>query len=89
MKRSRGGTPVGLVGQSLAHSQYSITPNPNHMKASTRNKAAGTANIVKGDAKVVVGKVMGNRLLQAKGRAQELIGKIQKNVGSRQKSEGN
>ncbi len=59
------------------------------MKASTRNKAAGTANIVKGDTKAVVGKVMGNRLLQAKGRAQELIGKIQKSVGARQKSEGN
>lgn len=59
------------------------------MKASTRNKAAGTANIVKGDSKKVVGKVLGRKLLQAKGRAQELVGQIQKEVGRRQKLEGN
>jgi uncharacterized protein YjbJ (UPF0337 family) len=59
------------------------------MKASTRNKAAGNANIVKGDTKKVVGKVLGRKLLQAKGRAQELVGQIQKEVGRRQKLEGN
>ena len=59
------------------------------MKASTRNKATGTANIVKGDAKQLAGKALGKKLLQAKGRAQEIAGKIQKEVGRRQKSEGN
>jgi uncharacterized protein YjbJ (UPF0337 family) len=59
------------------------------MKASTRNKAAGNANLVKGGTKTAVGKVTRNRLLQAKGQAQELIGRLQKNVGKRQKSEGN
>jgi len=59
------------------------------MKTSTRNRAAGTANIVKGDAKQLAGKALGKKLLQAKGRAQEIAGKIQKEVGRRQKSEGN
>jgi len=59
------------------------------MKPSTRNKTAGTVNIIKGDAKTVAGKVTGNRLLQAKGRAQELVGQIQKDVGAIQKSRGN
>ncbi len=58
------------------------------MKASTRNRAAGTINIVKGDTKQIAGKALGKRLLQARGRAQELVGKIQKEVGRRQKLEG-
>jgi uncharacterized protein YjbJ (UPF0337 family) len=58
------------------------------MKTSTRNRATGTANIVKGDAKQLAGKVLGKKLLQARGRAQELVGKIQKEVGKRQKREG-
>ena len=58
------------------------------MKASTRNKAAGNANIVKGDAKQLAGKALGKKLLQAKGRAQEIAGKIQKEVGRRQKAQG-
>jgi uncharacterized protein YjbJ (UPF0337 family) len=58
------------------------------LKPSTRNSAAGTANIVKGDAKQLAGKVLGKKLLQARGRAQELVGKIQKEVGKRQKREG-
>jgi uncharacterized protein YjbJ (UPF0337 family) len=58
------------------------------MKASTRNRAAGAANIVKGDAKQLAGKALGKKLLQVRGRAQELVGKIQKEVGKRQKQEG-
>jgi uncharacterized protein YjbJ (UPF0337 family) len=58
------------------------------MKASTRNRVAGTANIVKGDTKQLAGKILGKKLLQARGRAQELVGKIQKEVGKRQKQEG-
>ena len=59
------------------------------MKASTRNAATGTANIVNGDAKQLAGKVLGKKLLQARGRAQELVGKIQKEVAKRQKRAGN
>lgn len=58
------------------------------MKASTRNKAAGTANIVKGEAKQLAGKVLGKKLLESKGRAQEIIGKLQKAVGQQQKKAG-
>ncbi len=58
------------------------------MKVSTRNKAAGTANIIKGDTKVAAGKITRNRLLEAKGRAQKLVGKIQRSVGKRQKADG-
>jgi uncharacterized protein YjbJ (UPF0337 family) len=59
------------------------------MKASTRNTTRGTVNIVKGDTKIAVGKLTRDRLLEAKGHAQELVGKIQKAVGTKQKSEGN
>ena len=58
------------------------------MKASTRNKIAGNAKIVKGDAEQIAGKVLGKKLLQAKGRAETLLGKLQKQAGKRQKSEG-
>ena len=59
------------------------------LKPSTRNSATGTANIVKGDAKQLAGKILGKKLLQARGKAQEMAGKIQKEVGQRQKREGN
>ncbi len=59
------------------------------MKPSTRNSAAGTANIVKGEAKQIAGKVLGKKLLQARGKAQEVVGKIQQEAGKRQKREGN
>ena len=59
------------------------------MKASTTNQARGTVNIVKGDTKIATGKVIRNRLLQAKGRAQKLVGQIQKSVAARQKARGN
>ena len=59
------------------------------MKPSTRNSAAGTANIVKGEAKQLAGKVLGKKNLQARGKAQEMAGNIQKEVGKRQKREGN
>ena len=58
------------------------------MKASTRNQAAGTANIVKGEAKQIAGKVLGKKLLQAKGKAQEIVGQVQKEVGKSQKRDG-
>jgi uncharacterized protein YjbJ (UPF0337 family) len=59
------------------------------MKASTRSTASGNANIVKGGAKKVAGKALGKQLLQVRGRAQVILGKLQKEAGKRQKSEGN
>lgn len=58
------------------------------MKASTRNIAAGDANIVKGKTKEITGKVVRSDNLQAKGVAQEVAGDIQKAVGRDQKSRG-
>ncbi|MDB6168701.1 MAG: hypothetical protein JWM88_1565 [Verrucomicrobia bacterium] len=58
------------------------------MKVSTRNKAAGNANIVKGDTKIAAGKFTRSGRLLAKGRAQKFAGKIQKSVGRRQKAQG-
>lgn len=75
------------VSRQRTHND-STTLNPNHMKVSTRNKAAGNTNIVKGDTKTAVGKVTGSRTLQAKGRVQKAVGRIQKKVGARQKADG-
>jgi len=58
------------------------------MKASTTNKSRGTANVVKGDVKIAAGKLTNKRLLEAKGRAQKLVGQIQKSVGKDQKKRG-
>jgi uncharacterized protein YjbJ (UPF0337 family) len=58
------------------------------MKASTTNRARGTVNIVKGDTKIATGKIIRDRLLQAKGRAQKLVGRIQKSVAASQKAQG-
>jgi len=85
--RAAGNYPglTGSVTGVICHSPtHSIS-----MKASTRNKAAGTARIIKGDAKIALGKVTRNRLLESKGRAQELLGKLQRDVGQRQKAKGN
>ena len=83
--------PVRQSAYRLTHyNLYFVHSNQSHsMKASTRNAATGTANIVNGDAKQLAGKVLGKKLLQARGRAQELVGKIQKEVAKRQKRAGN
>jgi uncharacterized protein YjbJ (UPF0337 family) len=59
------------------------------MKASTTNKVNGGANIVKGEAKQLAGKALGKPALQARGRGQEAVGKVQVTVGQRQKAKGN
>ena len=59
------------------------------MKASTRNNAAGNVNIVKGGAKKIAGRALGKNLLAARGRAQQLAGRIQKAIGKSQKRDGN
>jgi uncharacterized protein YjbJ (UPF0337 family) len=58
------------------------------MKASTSNKTRGTGNVAAGKTKQAVGKVVGNRKLQAKGVAQETGGRLQKAVGRNQTSRG-
>lgn len=58
------------------------------MKVSTRNRAAGAANIVKGETKAAAGKASRNRLLQAKGKVQSAVGKIQRDVGKQQRAQG-
>ncbi len=65
------------------------SPQPSlKMKVSTRNKAAGEANIVKGKVKAVAGKITRNVGLQVRGRVQEAVGRVQKDVGQQQKTEG-
>jgi uncharacterized protein YjbJ (UPF0337 family) len=85
----QAGTAVAVIGRSLMALATDSTTQPDYMKASTRNKNSGTANIVKGKTKAAAGKVTGNRTLQAKGRAQEFAGKVQRSVGARQKARGN
>lgn len=58
------------------------------MKASTTNKGRGAANIVKGKAKEIAGKVVGRPTLELKGKAQKEVGKIQRSVGKRQEARG-
>jgi uncharacterized protein YjbJ (UPF0337 family) len=51
------------------------------MKSSTRDKAEGTANQLKGQAKEQVGKAVGNPNLRDEGRADQAAGKVQKKAG--------
>ena len=51
------------------------------MKSSTRDKAEGTANQVKGHAKEQLGKAVGDPNLRDEGRADQAAGKVQKKAG--------
>jgi uncharacterized protein YjbJ (UPF0337 family) len=51
------------------------------MKSSTQDKAEGTAKNIAGRVKEVTGKAVGNRRLQADGRAEKVKGQIQTKVG--------
>jgi uncharacterized protein YjbJ (UPF0337 family) len=51
------------------------------MKSSTKDNAAGTAKVLVGDLKELTGKVIGNPDLEAKGKAEQLVGHTQKKVG--------
>ena len=53
------------------------------MKASPRKPATGTAKVVKGKAKQIAGKALGKKLMEVRGRARALVGKIQKAVAKR------
>ena len=51
------------------------------MKSSNRDKTEGTWKKVKGKIKEVAGKAVGNRDLEAEGKADQLSGNVQEKVG--------
>ena len=51
------------------------------MKSSTQDKAEGKWHQVKGKIKQVAGKAVGNRDLEAEGKAENVGGKIQEKTG--------
>lgn len=51
------------------------------MKSSTRDKSEGKWHAVKGKIKQVAGKAVGNRDLEAEGKAENLDGKLQEKIG--------
>jgi uncharacterized protein YjbJ (UPF0337 family) len=51
------------------------------MKSSTKNQAAGNAKIASGKVKETTGRLVGNRRLEATGKADQAEGKVQKKVG--------
>jgi uncharacterized protein YjbJ (UPF0337 family) len=55
------------------------------MKPSTKDQIEGNLHEVKGAVKEQVGRVTNNPTLRAKGKAENLAGKIQKKVGQLEK----
>jgi len=51
------------------------------MKSSTEDKAKGTAKTIAGSTKEKTGQLVGNRRLEADGKAQKVEGKVQRKVG--------
>ena len=51
------------------------------MKSSTQDKSEGKWHQLKGKIKQVTGKAVGNRDLEAKGKAENTDGKVQEKVG--------
>jgi uncharacterized protein YjbJ (UPF0337 family) len=51
------------------------------MKSSTRDKSEGKWHKLKGKIKQVTGKAVGNRDLEAEGKAEKTDGKVQENIG--------
>lgn len=51
------------------------------MKSSTRNKAEGKWHKIKGKVKQVTGKAVGNRDLEAEGKAENMDGGVQEKIG--------
>jgi uncharacterized protein YjbJ (UPF0337 family) len=51
------------------------------MKSSTTDKTEGKLHQAKGKVKEVIGKAVGNRDLEAKGKTEHADGKIQEKVG--------
>ena len=51
------------------------------MKSSSRDKTEGKHHQVKGKIKEVAGKAVGNRDLEAEGKAEHVDGKVQEKIG--------
>ncbi len=51
------------------------------MKSSRQDEAEGKFHEAKGSVKKIAGKVIGNRKLERKGKAENLAGKVQGKVG--------
>ena len=51
------------------------------MKSSRQDESEGKLHEVKGNIKQIAGKVIGNRKLERKGKAEENAGKVQGKVG--------
>ncbi len=51
------------------------------MKSSTKDNAEGKMRQVNGKVKEAVGKIVGNRDLEAEGKVENLNGKVQEKVG--------
>jgi len=55
------------------------------VKASTKNKIAGSAHEVRGKVKEEVGELTNNPRLEGEGIGEKIAGKIQKKIGQLQK----
>jgi uncharacterized protein YjbJ (UPF0337 family) len=51
------------------------------MKSSTQDNAEGNWHKMKGKIKEVAGKIVGNRDLEAEGKAENVEGKVQEKIG--------
>lgn len=58
------------------------------MKSSTKDNAEGKMHQVKGKIKDAVGKIVGNRNLEAEGKGENLAGKVQEKIGQIKKVVG-
>jgi uncharacterized protein YjbJ (UPF0337 family) len=58
------------------------------MKSSTQDKAEGKMHQVKGKIKETVGKLVGNKDLEAEGKGENLGGEVQEKVGDVKKVVG-
>ena len=58
------------------------------MKSSTKDKAQGKMHQVKGKIKETVGKIVGNRDLEAEGKNENLHGEVQEKISRLKKSVG-
>ena len=54
------------------------------MRASTKRKAKGVFHAVRGTAKKIVGAMIANRTLGAKGKLERVSGKVQLKIGKAQ-----
>jgi uncharacterized protein YjbJ (UPF0337 family) len=59
------------------------------MKSSTHDKVEGAAKNAAGRVKEVTGKALGNQNLQAEGKTEQVVGRIQEKIGELRKLLGN